>query len=430
MIDSSSIKKHLLFVKNLLYLIVNKVANFILPLIYTLYLLKVVGVEKYGAIIFSQTIGYYFQIFIDYGFSVSGAKQIIDNSDNKTKINEISSAIQIARVILILILFVVLLIVIYSVDRIYEVRFLVGLFFISAIAQNFSSFWYFQGLQKFKHVSILSMTVRVLSFIGVVFLIRKEEDYMIFGYIYSISFIIPAIYSLYHIYIVDKVKFVLVPFSEIKYQIKNSFSFFVSVLSNSLITYNIVAILGLKFDDYTVGIYGSAERIVKAVMLFNHPFSHALFPYMGEMQKKNPQKAQKFGLRIGFIAVSIMFLAAVLGYYFAPTILIQPWALGNRFVPSVPYFQFLCLTLPFEGFLRVYCSTLIILQGRNKLYLWVNLFILAINLLLTPIFLDYFGLYGACISFILTSAIPMFILIYFIHFNNNKRNENVVEEIL
>lgn len=67
--------------------------NYILPLITFPYLFKTLGVNNFGLLSFSTAILFYFQIFIDFGFNLSGTRQVAINKEDNLLINNIVSSI-------------------------------------------------------------------------------------------------------------------------------------------------------------------------------------------------------------------------------------------------------------------------------------------------------------------------------------------------
>ena len=63
----------------------------LIPLLSYPYLIRVLGKETYGIIIFAQAIVGYFVILIGFGFNISATKEISINRDDKKKVSEIVS---------------------------------------------------------------------------------------------------------------------------------------------------------------------------------------------------------------------------------------------------------------------------------------------------------------------------------------------------
>ena len=88
---------------NFMYLSILQGMNLLLPLITFPYLVRVLGIEKFGLIMFAQAFIVYFSMLADYGFNLSGIREVSSNRNNKNKLIKIFSSIMIARFVLVLI---------------------------------------------------------------------------------------------------------------------------------------------------------------------------------------------------------------------------------------------------------------------------------------------------------------------------------------
>ena len=138
-------------IENFSYLSLIQVSNIVLPLIIYPYLIRILGKELYGTIIFTQTVATYFSIFINFGFNIFGAKEIAINKQNIEKINEIFSSILIIKsifwIISILILIISLFLLHIGVDKIILYIFS----FLICINEVLFPQWFFQGIEKMKY---------------------------------------------------------------------------------------------------------------------------------------------------------------------------------------------------------------------------------------------------------------------------------------
>ena len=80
-----------------------KALTYLLPLITFPYLIRVLGVDKFGLIMFAQATMYYFEILVDFGFNLSATREVALNAKNKSKLNEIISSVFSIKLVLLII---------------------------------------------------------------------------------------------------------------------------------------------------------------------------------------------------------------------------------------------------------------------------------------------------------------------------------------
>ena len=102
---------------NFMYLSILQGMNLLLPLITFPYLVRVLGIERFGLIMFAQAFIVYFSMLADYGFNLSGIREVSSNRNNKNKLIKIFSSIMIARFVLVLIGLIFLTIVVFSFEK-------------------------------------------------------------------------------------------------------------------------------------------------------------------------------------------------------------------------------------------------------------------------------------------------------------------------
>src|SRR5690554_7448672 len=83
-LTNSEDKKRLL--GNFLSLSGLQVFTYILPLITLPYLVRVLGVEKYGLVMFAQSFIMFFNILVDYGFNLSATREIARSEEHTSEL--------------------------------------------------------------------------------------------------------------------------------------------------------------------------------------------------------------------------------------------------------------------------------------------------------------------------------------------------------
>ena len=163
---------------NFMYLSILQGMNLILPLITFPYLVKILGIEKFGLIMFAQAFIVYFSMIADYGFNLSGIREVSSNRNNKEKLIKIFSSIMIARFILVLVGFIFLSIIIFSFEKFSNNWELYYLTFGIVIGTALFPTWFFQGMEKMKYITVLTVIAKLIFTVFIFIFVTKEEDFI------------------------------------------------------------------------------------------------------------------------------------------------------------------------------------------------------------------------------------------------------------
>ena len=182
-----------LVLHNFFSLVLLQGANYILPLIILPYLVRVLGAEKFGLVMFAQSFAVFFNVFVDFGFNISGTREISLARENKVKVGAIFSAIMIIKLGLLIVAFSLLFLITnlftrFSIDaEIYLLSFGV------VIGQALFPIWFFQGVEKMKIVTFVNILSKVIFTVLVFFLINTELDYHKVPIFNSLGFIVSGL---------------------------------------------------------------------------------------------------------------------------------------------------------------------------------------------------------------------------------------------
>ncbi|MHA1381597.1 MAG: oligosaccharide flippase family protein, partial [Candidatus Helarchaeota archaeon] len=213
-----------------------QVANYILPLVTLPYLVRVLGPAKYGLIAFAQVFIQYFIILIGYGFELSATREISINREDKDKVSEIFSSVIAVKITLMVISFLVLSSLIFTIPK-FKNDWLIYFFtFGMVVGQTLFPVWFFQGMERMKYITFLNITAKLIFTVSIFIFIRKMQHYIYVPLINSFGFLIAGVLGLWIVHKDFKVKFILPNFKSIKHQLKEGWHIFISKVSISLYT--------------------------------------------------------------------------------------------------------------------------------------------------------------------------------------------------
>ena len=281
--------------------------TYILPLLTLPYLVRVLGVENFGLVMFAQAFIMFFNILVDYGFNLSATREVSVHRDDKEKLTEIFSSVMSIKFILIIISFLILSIVVFSFEKFSSHWELYLLTFLMIIGQALFPVWYFQGLERMKYITIVNITSKLIFTIAIFVFIQNESDYILVPILNGLGFIVGGLYSLWIIHKHFYQKFAFQSTETIMIHFKDSSQFFLSRLAASLYTTANAFVLGIFTNNTMVGYYSIAEKLYMGMQSLYGPMAQTLYPYVAK--QRNITLFKKIFFNVVFInIIGVVFL--------------------------------------------------------------------------------------------------------------------------
>jgi len=224
-------------IQNFTSLSILQIANYLFPLIVLPYVVRVLGPAKYGLINFAAAFIAYFNLISDYGFSLSGTKEISIIRNDKIKLSKAFSVILTIKLLLSIVAFLFFILLVYFIPFFknnWEVYVLSYGFVIGGVL--FPS-WFYQGMEQMKYITIIQVVIRSIVTALIFILIKKEDDYLLLVLLNSIAQIMIGILGIAFALAKFKIKFRPPSFEEIKIQLKSGWNIFQSMIAINILYY-------------------------------------------------------------------------------------------------------------------------------------------------------------------------------------------------
>ncbi len=258
----NKVRKNKLFFQNLTYLSLLEGINILVPLITLPYLLRVLGKETYGLIIFAQAIIMYLAIFQNFGLNTLAIKEISIYRDNKEELNSIISNVFILKGLLFLSSLVILWMLVYFFPIFHEQRLLLFLTMWVCLVDFIFPKWYFQGIEKMKYITYVNAISKLVILILIFTIIKSQNDYLKLPIIYGIGALISGIFCMIIIFKHHKMKFVFSSVAKLIKLINESLTFFISDVSVSIFANSNKVIIGYFLGMTELAYYDLADKII------------------------------------------------------------------------------------------------------------------------------------------------------------------------
>lgn len=300
---------------NFFSLSVLKIFSYILPLLILPYLIRILGVEKFGLVMFAQSFIIFFNIFIEFGFGLSATREISLYRNDKDKITEIFSSVLSIKLILLLFSFIFLNLIIFNFNRFSSDWLLYELSFLMIIGEAVFAEWYFLGIEEMKYITILTIFSNLLYTILIFIVIKSQNDYIYVIFLKGLSSILIGCISLYIIFLKYHQKFKIQKFSILRNYFKDTLEFFFSKIAVMIYRISNTFILGIFTNNTIVGYYNISEKLYSAIYNLYQPIVQVLYPHMSK------EKNVKMFKKIYFMLLTLTIPLLIIIYYYTPNLL-------------------------------------------------------------------------------------------------------------
>lgn len=386
---------------NFTYLSILEIIGLLLPLISYPYVIRTVGADNYGVVVFCQAIIAYVVIIINFGYNVSATRKISENRTNVFKIREIYSSIVYQKLLIFAICLVSGLFVLIFLKYDYSVILLgfIGL----CIQEVFFPTWLFQGLERMKFITIITFVAKCSCLILIFLFVHDKKDYACIPVLYSIGGFFTSVLSV----IILKKKFDIYFVKVSKYRMKDDFleslPFFTSRLSAIVMERGNVLVIGTFFSYDMVAIYDLCAKIVS---ILKTPFS-----LVAQVIYPNVAKSKNMLLVKKSIKIVLLFGAFVclFVYLFAPNIILL--LSDTSMLGAVSILKIMVLYVPIVGISYLFGASVLVVKGYSREYNLSVVYsvLLYILMLLSFISFSKVNLYTMALAFV---APELFVALY------------------
>lgn len=272
--------------KNFFSLSVLKLANAVLPFVTLPYLIKVLGLQQYGAIVLALSLIAYFQSITNYGFNLSATREIARHKTSRKQLSFIYSKTQTSKLYLLLFSLSILIPAVMIVPQFREDLPVYLLMCLMLIGQTMFPEWFFRGVEQMGYITILDLIVKGSFTVGVFVLIKSPEDYWLYPLLFGLGYVFVAVFS--HFFIIRKFKLNIyfVDSSKVRRNLKLGFPLFINQFMPNFYNNTTSFLVGILLGKQAVGLFGAVRQLVNILSVFNSVVSTVVFPYLVRRQDK------------------------------------------------------------------------------------------------------------------------------------------------
>lgn len=411
----NKLRNNRIIAKNTGYLTIIECVRIFMPFVALPYIIRTVGMEKYGMVALAQTIIQYFSVVINFGLDISAVKDVSVHRSDKLALNRIVSTVLFIKLLLFLLCSFALLIGMLTVPFMEQNKPLIFFAFLTCLSELLFPVWYYQGIEKMKYITLVRSSSILFYTISVFIFIHSEGDYPQVALLQSMGNVLAGIISFYCLLKLEGIRLAVPGYAMIRQMFFESVPFWFSRISAIFNTNLAKTVSGIFFTMESVAAFELAQKVSNAVRIPTSMLNQAVYPHITRTQDKR--------FVVHFLWFNILLAFGLSTIIFVASPLLVSLLTGTKVPETISLMRIFCLytfctsiticlgttTLVAFGYPRpfnnsVIYSTFVLVFIYSLLY-WMNLFTIynfALALVLTDIFVLFYRLYYCRLYRILT----------------------------
>jgi len=387
---------------NFISLSVLQMSGYVLSLLVLPYIIIVLGIEKFGLVIYTQALLSYFIVFTDYGFNLSATRDISINIDNPEKISEIFNSVLFTKIILGLCSFVILTGIVFCFPKLRNESLLFFSSFAMVVGQILFPVWFFRGVEQMKFITYLNVTSKLI-FTGLIFLVIKvPSDYIYVNLFQGFGDIVSSFISIIFLKKRFNIKFAFPTIHQIKLELVNGWHILVSSFAVNLYMNSNIIILGFFANSIVLGYYSIAEKVMLIIRQLLGVYSQVTYPHICKLAQVGHVRLTNFYKKV-FVPFLLVIIFCSLTLFLFSDKLVLFLAKGNN--PNVAHLIRLIAFVPVIVCLNIPAFQTLLAYNMKKNYSFVLTTGSLISIAINPLLTYNFQATGTCISIIITELL-------------------------
>lgn len=383
--------------ENFIYNLAYQVLTFLTPLITTPYLSRILGAEKLGIYSYSYSIAYYFVLFAMLGLNNYGNREIAKVRDDKQLCSKTFCSIYGLQVCT----SIVAMLAYCSYLLFFNCKLISWFMLMYVISTMFDINWFFWGLEEFKITIIRNTIIKLLTVIGILLLVKSQDDIYIYTALMVGGMLLSAI-ALWP-YLKTRVKFYRPGLKDVLSHLVPNMVLFIPVIAVSLYKVMDKIMLGNMASYEEVGFYDYSERVIAIPICVVNALGTVMLPRMSNLVYKKEDMIEKDTIYKSLLLGVAMACAMSFGLMSIANIFV-PFFYGSGYEKCITIFYILLPSCIFLAIANVIRTQYLIPHSMDKQYIISLLLGAVVNLCVNALLIPYMQSIGAAIGTLLAEG--------------------------
>ena len=391
------------------YYLIYNVLNMAFPFITGVYVARKLLSANIGEVAAAQNLATYFTILAFLGIPTYGLREIAKVRNDKEKRNLVFSELYVINLISTIVFCALYFALILAVPKYSENFKLYAITGIAIALNAFNISWMYEGMEEFRFISIRNLVFKAASFLLLVLLVRKTEDYMKYAVVTVLgtagNYIVNMIYS---------PRFAKLSFHDLNLRRHMRAILYLVMVNLAIEIYSLMDITMMNYmsSAESIAYYKYGIGIHRILLQVVNTFTMVLVPRISYYYKENRKEDFNLLVSKGMKLIILTAVPMIIGIQFVSNFLI-PKLYGEEYLPSaivLRMFSVLLLISP-TGYL-LGSRMLLVTDHEKKMVICVGSGAV-VNLIGNAILIPILHEYGATIASIISEIVVMMVYVYF-----------------
>ncbi|WP_454722554.1 MULTISPECIES: oligosaccharide flippase family protein [Cupriavidus] len=292
------------FKRSNIYAATSMAANLLFPLAAIPFLTRCLGASAFGELAIAQATAVIFCQIVDYGFSLSGAREIAGNKA-LTEISSVYSKYQNSRLLLLIACTLVFLALIFTQILSIDKSILVLAVIPAGIGAFLQSNWFFQGRGLYGWLALANLVGKSLYLAVSIWVVKEPGDIGWAAGAFGGSYLVSGVISWIATVMLFKVTWSRpASLSEIFGTIQQGTKSFASLALLSIHMQLVILLTGHFVDSKSAGLLSVLDKMARGLSSLSVPIANTAFPVMSDLMSRNIEKARATRSQLSKVMIS------------------------------------------------------------------------------------------------------------------------------
>ena len=377
--------------------------SMLFPILSFPYVSRILHPEYVGRVSFAESLVTYFLLFSQMGIPTYGTREIAKVRSDRNKLIKLTSQLFLINFLMAICSYLVLILASFLMPRLREDQWLYLVMGLALFMNAMGMEWLYKGLEEYGVLAKRSFGLKLLSLLSIFLLIHKQEDYLVYGFLYMLAAYGAGILNFCAAYR-DLLRGHL-HFDKIKSDIKEAFHshlshiavFFAMTCATTIYTHLDTVMVGAMSGNTELGYYNAAVKIKTLLVAITTSLGIVLVPRITNCIMERKAEALQRYIRITFLFTASFSLLSLAFFecFATKSILLLS---GQEFMPAVPAMKVIMLTVPLIGFSSLTGLEILVPFHKEKIVLYSEVFGAVVDFAINMMLISIYGSVGAAVG--------------------------------